>query len=509
MTPELNLPKNKAPLTTNYRLLLLILSLAVVFPWSCQNKNLGEDLSKAYCGSCHLTPDPKLLDRKSWEIGVFPLMEVFVGRRSLDSLKIPFGDKERIRATGIIPSQPLISEDNWNEIVKYYLKNAPEKLEIPKDTNRYQPLEKLFDIQSLPIVTNGVTLLQHNHYNHTLSVGNMYNEYLVFDIKANKVTDKVMAMSPPVGVTHLSSKEFGVTLIGIMNPNDSESGGFGMATIQDHKFVPTKTIQSLARPVCSAIADLNGDKQPDVAVAAYGNYIGDLSWYEWQPNGISQKHFIKAMAGCMQVLVKDMNNDKKPDLVTLWGQGNEGISVFYNDGKGRFTEEYLLRFPPVYGSVSMQMIDFDKDGDEDILYANGDNFDETRILKPYHGVRVYANDGKNKFTEKYFFPIHGTMKSMASDFDKDGDIDIAAISFFPDYSQSPHKGFVYLKNNGQWNFTPYISKKTDKGHWMTMDVFDYDQDGHNDILVGSCKESKIDVVEIPNNERVLLLKTKQ
>lgn len=34
----------------------------------------GEALSKKHCQSCHLLPDPSLLDAKSWEKGVLPQM---------------------------------------------------------------------------------------------------------------------------------------------------------------------------------------------------------------------------------------------------------------------------------------------------------------------------------------------------------------------------------------------------------------------------------------------------
>src|SRR4051812_42212380 len=34
----------------------------------------GEESAKRYCQSCHLLPDPSLLDTKSWQAGVLPQM---------------------------------------------------------------------------------------------------------------------------------------------------------------------------------------------------------------------------------------------------------------------------------------------------------------------------------------------------------------------------------------------------------------------------------------------------
>ena len=192
------------------------------------------------------------------------------------------------------------------------------------------------------------------------------------------------------------------------------------------------------------------------------------------------------MPGALKIFVRDFNGDKLPDVMALMAQGNEGIFIFYNKGHGDFEEKQVLQFPPVYGSSSLDLVDFDGDGDEDILYANGDNGDYSKVLKPYHGVRVFLNDGKNNFAEKCFFPINGTTKAIARDFDGDGDIDIAAIAFFGNFNKKPQKGFVFLENQGNFKFIPRISEKTDVGRWLVMDAGDFDNDGDEDILLGSC-----------------------
>src|SRR5256885_11339685 len=67
------------------------------------------------------------------------------------------------------------------------------------------------------------------------------------------------------------------------------------------------------------------------------------------------------------------------------------------------------------------MRDFNGDGKPDILYVNGDNFDYSRVLKPYHGIRILENDGHNNFAERDFFPVYGAAQAVVADFDKDGD----------------------------------------------------------------------------------------
>ena len=95
------------------------------------------------------------------------------------------------------------------------------------------------------------------------------------------------------------------------------------------------------------------------------------------------------------------------------------------------------------------------------------------------------NDGKNNFTQKYFFPINGCYKAIARDFDNDGDLDIATIAFFPDYIHRPEEGFVYLKNEGNFQFKPYSIDAAKNGRWLTMDAGDVDGDGKIDLVLGN------------------------
>src|SRR4249919_2039535 len=41
---------------------------------SDESIDMGKQLAATYCQSCHLLPDPSLLDAKSWEQGVLPEM---------------------------------------------------------------------------------------------------------------------------------------------------------------------------------------------------------------------------------------------------------------------------------------------------------------------------------------------------------------------------------------------------------------------------------------------------
>ena len=165
------------------------------------------------------------------------------------------------------------------------------------------------------------------------------------------------------------------------------------------------------------------------------------------------KHILRALPGAVKTEVYDFNNDGKPDIMALMAQGDEGMFIFYNEGKGNFREERILTLSSSYGSNYFELADFNGDGFLDILASNGDNGDYPPILKAYHGIRIYLNNGKNKFSEKLFLPVHGVGKVIARDFDADGDLDLASISYFPDYKKTPEESFIYWSNNGDLEFS--------------------------------------------------------
>ncbi|PYJ02999.1 MAG: hypothetical protein DME25_14035 [Verrucomicrobia bacterium] len=183
--------------------------------------------------------------------------------------------------------------------------------------------------------------------------------------------------------------------------------------------------------------------------------------------------------------VRDFNGDGRPDILGMMAQAREGLYLFLNQGQGRFQMETVLEVPPAWGLAGFEVVDFNKDGHLDLVVANGDNGDLALPMKNYHGVRIYLNDGKNHFTEAFFYPLHGAYKAVARDFDGDGDLDLAAIAFYPDFEQERPESFVYLENQGGMRFEAFTCAESNAGRWLVMDVGDLDGDGDDDLVLGS------------------------
>jgi hypothetical protein len=273
-----------------------------------------------------------------------------------------------------------------------------------------------------------------------------------------------------------------------MNPNNGKFGRVQQLVRTEEltqKKEPVVLFDKLARPVQTVAADLNKDKREDYITCEFGFRKGYLSWMENKGNGNFTRHVIKDYAGAIRAYVNDYNKDGLEDIWVLFTQEKEGIYLFTNKGKGEFFEEQLLSFPPIYGSSYFELCDFNEDGFLDIVYSCGDNNDYSIMLKPFHGVYIFLNNGKNQFSQKFFFPINGCYKVLARDFDNDGDFDLAAISFFADFQNRPEEGFVYLENKGNFVFHPYSLPEAQLGRWLTMDAGDIDGDGYIDIVLGN------------------------
>jgi hypothetical protein len=294
--------------------------------------------------------------------------------------------------------------------------------------------------------------------------------------------DSIKVNSPVSQIRHMDKHNLQLLMMGIMDPNDQARGQ--LASLNVLNKTVTVLIDSLQRPVNVTAADLNNDQWQDYVISSFGNYTGDLSLFQGTPQGTFRKKVLSYLPGARHTIVNDLDNNGYPDVIALLTQGNEQIQILYNQGNMNFRQVVALKFPPVYGSSYFELADFNNDGKADILYTNGDNADYSPILKPYHGVRIFRNDGRNHFIETWSYPMHGASKAIARDFDQDGDLDIAAISFFPDFKHAPEQSFIYFENTGA-DFKPFITPLAKEGRWMIMEAFDVDADGDDDILLGA------------------------
>ena len=428
-------------------------------------------------------PDPQLLDKQSWRDGVLPQMARRVGATTSST----FADALRNPNVPVLAT--TLPDRDWQRIVAYYVDQAPDALPdqvLPAEPQLDPPFFKPGPfVANLP--SSGIiTLLKVDSTGRRIFVGEAGTNLLRIFGWDRRLRSTLALSSPP---TDVIVEPHHVLLLesGILNPNDQPRGRLvqydfvGADSLRFRRVV----IDSLIRPVFAQPLGVAPDGRREFVICEFGDNIGRLSLHRYDGSR-DERQVLADTPGAIRFEVHDMTGDGRPDIVALFAQGDERIVLFENDGQGGFQRQRILaRFPPMYGSMYFTMRDFNGDGKLDILYVNGDNFDYSRILKPYHGVRILENDGHNNFRERYFFPVYGAAGAEVGDFDGDGDLDIVITSTFADSQRHPERGIMYLENIGPYQFKPYAFSIAADNHWTLTATADLKGNGRPDVLVGA------------------------
>ncbi len=445
----------------------------------------GKALAVQHCRSCHVLPDPSLLDKENWKAALAmmaPRLGIYY--HNGNAYKI-YTDIDQ----SFYPSEPSMNAEEWQQIIDYYTAEAPSVMPLQE---RKEPVKKQLSFFSIELPsrlffrkgnTASYIKIDTSVKPHRILVNRSASNTLFLVDEKLQVTDSLITEGPVVDIDFKENKLAACKIGNDLFGNNAKAGS--LLRIEKGRLKVVQSLfDTLARPVQITTTDINRDGKDDYLICEFGNMNGSLLWMENKGKDEYARHDIRPVPGATHAIIRDDNHDGLPDIWALFSQGEEGVFLFINKGKGVFEEKELIRFPPTYGSSSFELVDFNQDGSADIVYTCGDRGDGIIQLKPYHGVYVFLNNGKNIFSKKYFFPVNGCIKAMARDFDRDGDLDIAVIGFFTDNRQ-PQEGFTYLENKGSFNFQPYsLPAEINFKKATTMDVADLDGDGKQDILIG-------------------------
>ena len=459
----------------------LTLVAACTSPSDLNEKHPGETLARAHCGSCHQFAEPALLDQTTWQEDVLPVMGLHLGLLDAPS-PAARQNLQTLLLEGNYPTQPQLSMADWEKIKAYYQADAPAQLDLP--TPVPLPLTDRFVEREVPVSRSappGITCVRIDTLTHRLYAADAGVQTL-FDVDPFGGEAEAILQQPTVSaLTWVGpQRELLATHLGFsVQPKESAEGYVSMIE------ATAPWLSALARPTQTLTVDLSGDATEELLTCNFGYRTGRLSYWKRGANSAYQEVVLKDEPGALMVEVRDLTGNGRNDVVALFAQADEKLVRYDNQGDGQFRERVLLQFPASYGSTSFELHDFNGDGHLDVLYTGGDNADHSMILKPYHGVYLFLNQGDWTFEQAYFFPMHGAYRAMARDYDQDGDLDIAAIAFFADYEQQPERGFVYLENQGDLGFVASTRPIHTAGRWITMDANDLDGDRDDDIVLGS------------------------
>ena len=237
--------------------------------------------------------------------------------------------------------------------------------------------------------------------------------------------------------------------------------------------------------------DVNGDGKEDLYIGGGSGQAGSI--YLQTQNGFIKKtpksfQLDKGKEDAESVFF-DFDNDNDLDLYVVSGGNEYGESSSYyadrlylNDGNGNFQklDTPILQSLPKSGK-SVTIIDFDKDGDNDVLVGN-------RIIPhnyPLHSASIlYENDnGILTNVTKAIVPEledFGLINSIiTTDFNNDGWQDFVAVGEWTPI------GMFENKNGKFERLTTSDTSLHTKGWWFKIKETDLNNDGNMDYIVGN------------------------
>ncbi|MEM9888817.1 MAG: VCBS repeat-containing protein [Bacteroidota bacterium] len=180
----------------------------------------------------------------------------------------------------------------------------------------------------------------------------------------------------------------------------------------------------------------------------------------------------------------DVNGDGLDDIF-VGGAAGQAATLFLQTKRGFEKQEvYAFLRDKAHEDVNAHFFDADQDGDQDLFVVSGDNAFIASDLR--YANRLYWNDGKGGFMEsKLPFSAYSGKAVASIDFDQDGDLDlIEGNRIMPQQYPQSAPSFLYENASGKFiDVTTEIAPELkDFGIINAILPTDFNQDGHTDFI---------------------------
>ncbi len=290
--------------------------------------------------------------------------------------------------------------------------------------------------------------------------------------------------------------------LGSSVPYDHALGRVVWLRRQGERWEPVELAAGLGRVADVQPADLDGDGDQDLVVADFGLHrTGQVLWLENQQDDAGEitfrRHQVDPRPGAIHVPAVDLNQDGRLDFLGLISQEYECVEAYIQhdsvsplDTAPVFARKRLWTGPDLtFGSSGISPVDLDQDGDLDVLYTNGDAFDNN-IANPSHGIQWLENIDGQQFQYHRLADLTVHALALAGDLDLDGDLDILASVWLPEDVQPASlraatlPSVICLEQTEPGVFARHTLEAGEPNH-AALEVADFDGDGDLDFAVGA------------------------
>ncbi len=221
-------------------------------------------------------------------------------------------------------------------------------------------------------------------------------------------------------------------------------------------------------PTAIATGDFNGDGLVDIAVLSSSSRAVYILLQEFQGFSVTPIQIAEDTSQAQNIAVADLNRDRMSDLII---PSAAGTVVLLSSGGGHFQTPVLAN---TTSSIFVQSADINNDKKPDIVTSGGSCCFGTALT-------VLLGDGHGGFYAPLFQPSLGGIQSRftLSDLNKDGKVDIAAIGAY-----TPSSILVALGNgDGTFAASNSYGVPSQYGSGLSIVSADLQGDGLPDLLL--------------------------
>lgn len=236
-------------------------------------------------------------------------------------------------------------------------------------------------------------------------------------------------------------------------------------------FQQPRTYNMGGHPIAVAVADLNRDGYPDIAVAVHDYFTSYVRVLLANPDGTFNGVSHYTIAEPVDIVSGDFDGDGNPDLAVAENY-LASIEILLGHGDGTFTQ--FPRFSAGTALYNIESADFNGDGKQDLAVCL------FKYNLPGQGaVGVLMSNGDGTFQGYIpYFAGQNPNDLVAADFNRDGIVDLAVAD---QDIRGTHKNLAVLFGNGDGSLTTPLLSRVSATRGGRIAAADINGDGNMDL----------------------------